>query len=373
MQDNTRPSNDARGTRENSAPFEGYGHPRFTTVPDLFLDHQMQHLSGSAVKVMLYVFRRTYGWKKDEDAISYQQFLKGIWNRDGEQVDEGAGVSERSLSSALEELEQQGLIFRHRLFGADGSKLTTVYELNIDGQPRFKPKNPNIFMSPPPTAKIADTPPSAIFADTPTAKIADTPTAKNTVTINKDSQHTKIQHTQQPTADKEDKGANALCVTDTGNTYPISDEVNISEGKTQPKKRIRNPQDAATGRRGGDSTSDRTSTFKPIKTPVHGLQGQIAQRLRQVRIAATQAGKLSAQIVATGRDLDYVERWIAFVERENKTNPAGFLVRVLSDLAEPPQSAQAHTDLNAEKYVTGKYADIFNRQPPDGDRSPTNT
>ena len=349
--------------------FSGFDEPNFTGIPNKFFDEIMQQLSEPELRAMLYIFRHTYGWNKHADAISYNQFLQGIKARDGRQIDKGAGVCNSSLAKGLESLVKRGYIFRHRRFAPNGSKLATVYELNVKGVPRYNPTtDPDVQpILPTPLHGVA---PYSATRSSPTPLHGDTPTPLHGDTKDMKNQKKDQQHTQQPMADKEDTGANALCVTDTGDTYPISDEANISEEKTQPKRRIRRPQDNTTGRRGGDSTSDRTNAFKPIQMPVHGLQGQIAQRLRQVRIAATQAGKLSAQIVAAGRDLDYVERWIAFVERENKTNPAGFLVRVLSDLAEPPQSAQAHTKLDAEKYVTGKYASVFNRQPLDDTTPP---
>jgi hypothetical protein len=55
--------------------FMGYGNPKYTGIPDLFIDEQMQDLTEAELKVMLYIFRRTYGFKKEQDAISYDQFL----------------------------------------------------------------------------------------------------------------------------------------------------------------------------------------------------------------------------------------------------------------------------------------------------------
>jgi hypothetical protein len=58
--------------------FMGYGNPKYTPIPDLFLDEQMQDLTEAELKVILYIFRRTFGFKKEQDAISYDQFLNGI-------------------------------------------------------------------------------------------------------------------------------------------------------------------------------------------------------------------------------------------------------------------------------------------------------
>ncbi len=121
--------------------FPGYGRPGYTTIPDFFLDQQMQDLGEAELKVMLYIFRRTYGWKKEQDAISYSQFLQGIITRDGRQLDRGAGISRSSLWRALKSVSSKGYIFVHNeTAGRTGqTQETTIYELNIDGIPHWQP------------------------------------------------------------------------------------------------------------------------------------------------------------------------------------------------------------------------------------------
>jgi hypothetical protein len=125
------------------AAFEGFGEPTFTGIPNKFLDFLMQDLSESELKVMLYIFRHTYGYttqygdRKAADAISYSQFLDGIKRHDGSQVDRGAGVSERSLTAALAKLIDKGYIFKHLMLKLSGAKDTTIYELNIKGYSQF--------------------------------------------------------------------------------------------------------------------------------------------------------------------------------------------------------------------------------------------
>ena len=157
-----------------STEFEGFGEPTFTGIPNKFLDFLMQALSESELKVMLYIFRHTYGYttqygdRKAADAISYSQFMEGIKRFDGSQVDRGAGVSERSLATALKSLVQRGFIFKHLMNKANGAKDTSIYELNIKGYPLIHT----------PTANFADGG-TANFADTPTAKYTDTKEKQN--------------------------------------------------------------------------------------------------------------------------------------------------------------------------------------------------
>lgn len=143
--------------------FTGYGHPGYTTIPDLFLDFQMQDLSEAEIKVMLYIFRRTYGWKKEQDAISYNQFLNGITTRDGRQLDRGAGISRSSLWKALKLVAEKEYIFTHKFQSGSGEKETTIYELNLDGQPHWQPGSSN---SEPPVVQISNRPGSSDFEPT---------------------------------------------------------------------------------------------------------------------------------------------------------------------------------------------------------------
>ena len=194
-------------------PRLGLGIPSYTSLPDVFFDQIAPHLSGAELKVMLYIMRRTYGFKKRQDAISYSQFVEGITCRDGRQLDQGTGIkSDRTLSAALDSLcDNWHLLFRHRQTRPDGLKSVTIYELNLDGQSHYQPEqstgepqcdpdntpttnNPNrrAAASTPTnpgqgTAKIADRG-TAKIADRGTAKIADT---KHSINNKQFKQHTE--------------------------------------------------------------------------------------------------------------------------------------------------------------------------------------
>jgi hypothetical protein len=49
------------------------------------------------VKVLLYIIRRTFGFKKDQDNISLSQMLNGIVKKNGERLDSGTGLIKPSL------------------------------------------------------------------------------------------------------------------------------------------------------------------------------------------------------------------------------------------------------------------------------------
>jgi hypothetical protein len=120
-------------------------------VPDEFFDVCLPHLSGAETKVMCYLFRRTFGWKKESDAVSLSQLTDGIVRRDGTRLDGGAGVSRETAANALRSLERKGLIVREPQIRPDGGTGTTVYRIRFRGQS----------VHPTPPVNKSDSPPSA--------------------------------------------------------------------------------------------------------------------------------------------------------------------------------------------------------------------
>ena len=66
------------------------------------------------LRVLLYLIRRTLGFKKQGDQITVEQIASGIITREGVRLDWGAQLGERSVQRALSGLETKGLIERHR-------------------------------------------------------------------------------------------------------------------------------------------------------------------------------------------------------------------------------------------------------------------
>jgi hypothetical protein len=118
---------------ESDWQFEGFTSPNFTSVPDEFFDVLAPRLSGGEVKVLLYIIRRTYGFKKESDTISISQMLNGIVKRNGERLDHGAGLSKPSLCRALNSLADKHVIIAKRQFDRNGSNMATSYQLNVRG------------------------------------------------------------------------------------------------------------------------------------------------------------------------------------------------------------------------------------------------
>ena len=110
--------------------FEGFEPANTTPVPDVFFDVLLPLLSGAETKVLLYIIRRTLGFKKTTDAISLTQFEKGIVTHDGKVLDEGCGLNRETISKALKSLESRGCITsQKRLIGNNHD--VTVYSIRF--------------------------------------------------------------------------------------------------------------------------------------------------------------------------------------------------------------------------------------------------
>src|SRR4051812_19113314 len=116
--------------------FGGFDPPYYTPVPDAVFDELLPHLSGNEVKVLLYIIRRTFGFKKERDAISLAQITSGIIRRDGTRQDQGAGVSRAGAAEAIKGLLAKRIILAERQQARDGGDAPTVYALRFRGESR---------------------------------------------------------------------------------------------------------------------------------------------------------------------------------------------------------------------------------------------
>jgi hypothetical protein len=96
----------------------------------------MVDLSGAELKVLLYIIRRTFGFKRDADTISLSQMLNGIRVADGRVLDRGVGLSKKTLLLALRTLEDRRIILTERRQSAEKGNEPTVYQLHVIGQGR---------------------------------------------------------------------------------------------------------------------------------------------------------------------------------------------------------------------------------------------
>lgn len=111
--------------------FKGFAKPNTTACPDEIFDRFLTDLTHAELKVLLYITRRTFGFKKESDRISLKQISEGITTKDGKQLDRGAGVDRRTAMRAVKKLEERGIITVKRLRTEDGYNSVNVYSLRF--------------------------------------------------------------------------------------------------------------------------------------------------------------------------------------------------------------------------------------------------
>jgi len=117
--------------------------PTTTPTPDELFDDWLVELGEAELKIILYIIRRTLGFRKNADAISYNQFLHGITTRDGRVLDRGCGVRNRTnIARALAKLEERSLIRSWKRRADDGDADVTVYALHFEGDDELPVDDP---------------------------------------------------------------------------------------------------------------------------------------------------------------------------------------------------------------------------------------
>jgi phage replication O-like protein O len=115
----------------HQATFPGFQFPNTTQIPNEVFDTLMPHLSGGELKVLLYICRRTFGFRKDSDSISLTQIAHGITTRAGRVLDQGTGLSKRHVINALKALEKRNIITVTRKVDETGLNEVNTYSLNM--------------------------------------------------------------------------------------------------------------------------------------------------------------------------------------------------------------------------------------------------
>lgn len=124
--------------------FKGFTKPTYTQTPNEVFDILLNMLNGSELKVLLYIIRRTFGFKKESDNISLNQIVNGIKKKDGSMQDYGTGLSMQSVKNAIKGLTEKNVIIKTRRKDESGKDRAPNYSLNIIEIP-FK-KNKDTFI-----------------------------------------------------------------------------------------------------------------------------------------------------------------------------------------------------------------------------------
>jgi hypothetical protein len=116
--------------------YKGLPNPNGTIVPDDIFDVLMPVCTGAEFKVLAYIVRRTFGFKKESDAISLNQMVEGITKRNGKVLDRGTGLSKSAVAVAIKGLVEKGIIEAQRSTSKKRGYEPTTYRL------RFEEKQP---------------------------------------------------------------------------------------------------------------------------------------------------------------------------------------------------------------------------------------
>jgi phage replication O-like protein O len=122
--------------RDEKLQFNGFRSPTTTPVPDEVFDDLIADLTGAELKVLLYICRRTFGFKKDRDSISLNQIANGITTRDDRVLDRGTGLSKRHVQRALKSLELKNVVTVNRRMDEEGENEINIYSLNFINEGR---------------------------------------------------------------------------------------------------------------------------------------------------------------------------------------------------------------------------------------------
>lgn len=115
-------------------PFRGFQRPTYTPIPDELIDEHLPDFTGAELKVLLYICRRTFGFKKESDNISLQQLMNGIKN-----LDRGTGLTKKTLLTTLDALEDRGFIVSERRQSREKGNEPTNYRLRFVGEKSTHP------------------------------------------------------------------------------------------------------------------------------------------------------------------------------------------------------------------------------------------
>jgi hypothetical protein len=111
--------------------YEGFSEPNYTPVPDDLFDVIAPNLTEAELRVLLYIIRRTFGFKRSSDAISLSQMVDGITTRDGRVLDRGTGLSRRGVMNGCAGLVEKQIITVTKRLSSAGDNEINVYALRF--------------------------------------------------------------------------------------------------------------------------------------------------------------------------------------------------------------------------------------------------
>ncbi len=107
----------------------GISRPNFTQFPNPYLDVAMAGLSGADFKVLAYITRRTFGFKRESDRISVAAICAGITTDGGRHLERGTGLGKSTVVGAINVLVARNFIREEANYGLQGARLPNTYSI----------------------------------------------------------------------------------------------------------------------------------------------------------------------------------------------------------------------------------------------------
>ncbi len=121
-------------TTNRQFEYTGFKSPNGTIVPDDVFDVLMPQLRDGELRVLLYIIRKTFGWKKESDNISLSQMVNSVMTKDGRVQDRGTGLKKSAVTDALKGLRAKKVIKVVRNRSIESGNEPTTYMLRFEGE-----------------------------------------------------------------------------------------------------------------------------------------------------------------------------------------------------------------------------------------------
>jgi len=161
-----------------------------TQIPDAYFDEVMAPLGPSAFTVLMYVSRRTFGFKRHSDQISLDQICHGIVTTEvraadgtvikpARHLDHGTGLAKSTVVRALDRLIAAGLIRKRHNTDPHRGQLANTYGIVFKDAAAASPASPSLRDTRTAPAQEAASPPSPPVPprDTPCRVMTQAPVA----------------------------------------------------------------------------------------------------------------------------------------------------------------------------------------------------
>jgi hypothetical protein len=115
--------------------FEGFSPPteNWSKLPHQFIDALPLVETLGELKVILYILRHTWGFQDDRKRLTIDEFVKGRKRRDGSRLDNGTGLSTKTVRDGLQRAEYHGFI-GVEVDDHDKGRVKHTYHLRMIGE-----------------------------------------------------------------------------------------------------------------------------------------------------------------------------------------------------------------------------------------------